>query len=326
MTARNIETVQVDAATAIEVLHVSGVSAGPTVALLGGVHGDEPEGALAVHRVLRELDRLEFSGKVMAVPVASPAAFESRTRTSPVDGGNLARAFPGDAAGSPTARVAHVLTTHVLCASDILVDLHSAGRDYRMPPFVGAVVDGTAQGAASARVAAAFQAPIIWLHETMNPGRSISAAWELEMPAVYAETGGGGGVEARSLDAYVAGVLGVMEHMGMLRRPPRGFEEGRPTVLYGGNGNVDAGPESPIDGWCIPMAGPGEFIPTGGRIAELLSVAGVHHSWVTAPTPVTLMMIRHTASIRRGDLVAMLGPAPGHSPLTDEALPVGRSN
>ncbi|MDW5598779.1 succinylglutamate desuccinylase/aspartoacylase family protein, partial [Conexibacter stalactiti] len=45
---------------------------GPTVALLGGVHGDEPEGVLAVRRVVAELRAGGLRGTLRALAVANP--------------------------------------------------------------------------------------------------------------------------------------------------------------------------------------------------------------------------------------------------------------
>src|SRR5271165_1236783 len=85
---------------------VRGSEPGPTLALLGGVHGDEEEGVLAVRRVLLEAMDLPLCGTIRAVAPAHPASWAACSRTSPLDGGNLARSFPGDVGGSPTQLLA----------------------------------------------------------------------------------------------------------------------------------------------------------------------------------------------------------------------------
>ena len=66
-------------------------------------------------------------GTLLAVPIAHLAAFAAAMRTSPIDGVNLARVFPGDPAGTVTARLADKLFHEVVADADLLVDLHSGG-------------------------------------------------------------------------------------------------------------------------------------------------------------------------------------------------------
>lgn len=301
---------------------MSGNGQGPRLALLGGVHGDEPEGVVAVLAILHELERREVKGSVVAVPVSAPAAYAAGTRVSGIDGENLARAFPGKGNGTPTARVARALTREVIGGSDLLIDLHSAGEDYRMPLFCGAVSDGSRQGAVSVSMAKAFGAPLTWLHESMNPGRSISAAWESGIPAIYAETGGGGSLRADDVEAYTAGVLNVMSHMEMISGSMQLPSQQPRYVLAGGAGNVDEGITAPITGWCISIVNPGEVVGAGSPLARILDERGRHYCWVKAPSSACVMMIRHRAAIEAGDLVAMLGPVPQvwESSVVDSAL------
>ena len=68
---------------------------GPTALLTGGNHGDEYEGPLALFELARTLDPAEVRGTVIIVPALNYPAFRAGTRTSPIDGGNLNRSFPG---------------------------------------------------------------------------------------------------------------------------------------------------------------------------------------------------------------------------------------
>ena len=48
--------------------------AGPTVVVIGGVHGDEPEGQVAALNLARTLQPEQVTGRVVVVPCASPEA------------------------------------------------------------------------------------------------------------------------------------------------------------------------------------------------------------------------------------------------------------
>ena len=65
------------------------------VLLTGGVHGDEYEGPIALAKLIRALDLSKLSGRLIVVPAVNYPAFLAGTRTSPIDGVNLNRTFPG---------------------------------------------------------------------------------------------------------------------------------------------------------------------------------------------------------------------------------------
>src|SRR5436190_23939350 len=68
---------------------------GLRVVVFGGTHGDEIEGILAANR-LANADLKLLAGILEVVPIVHEAAFYNDSRMSPLDGGNLARVFPGD--------------------------------------------------------------------------------------------------------------------------------------------------------------------------------------------------------------------------------------
>ena len=72
---------------------------GPTVILQAGNHGDEYEGPIALGELIRELDPGMVSGRIIFLPAVNVPAVLAGRRTSPVDGLNLNRTFPGDPHG-----------------------------------------------------------------------------------------------------------------------------------------------------------------------------------------------------------------------------------
>ncbi|WP_337270731.1 succinylglutamate desuccinylase/aspartoacylase domain-containing protein [Oryzifoliimicrobium ureilyticus] len=100
---------------------------GPSLLLMAGNHGDEYEGELQLARLIRILEVSKIQGAVTILPMANLPAVMAAKRCSPFDGGNLNRAFPGDPAGPPTARLAHFLESELFPAHDVILDLHSGG-------------------------------------------------------------------------------------------------------------------------------------------------------------------------------------------------------
>src|SRR5207344_3566991 len=101
------------------------------------------------------------SGSVWLIPGANPLAFAAGTRTSPEDGVNLARVFPGDASGTPTQRLAYWLFSSFAEKADYLIDLHSGGVEYKFLP-VGCFYDRPGLENPSYRAASAFGLPNLW--------------------------------------------------------------------------------------------------------------------------------------------------------------------
>lgn len=338
-------------AATLLVEELRGGDGGPVVALLGGVHGDEPEGVLAVRRVVEELRRRELHGTVRALAIANPFAHAADARCTPPgaagredaapgrapagagaepDGGNLARAFPGDPDGGPTARLAAAIVREVLVGADLLIDLHSAGRAGAMPCFCGFLAGGDAAVAARARAAAAaFAAPLTWAHDEIGPGRSLSAAATLGIPAIYAEAGGGGEVRGAELDAFVAGTLRVLTSLGMLATPgtpgtpatagaisgsdrPRDCVSLAPPAergfIRGGDGDLDASLTAAADGVFVTRTSAGAHVRAGDPLGELWD--GDRRAAIVSPRDGIVMFLRRDARVSTGDALALIAPAP----------------
>lgn len=87
---------------------------GPTLLLMGGVHGGEYEGQIAIANLARALQAKDIRGRVILLPMANAPAATAGLRTSPIDEGNLNRLFPGDPAGTPSQIIAHYIETQLL--------------------------------------------------------------------------------------------------------------------------------------------------------------------------------------------------------------------
>src|SRR3954466_16145134 len=65
---------------------------GPTLLALGGNHGDEYEGPVALMKLARSLQPQQVHGRVIIIPALNIPAVLAGTRLSPIDGVNLNRA------------------------------------------------------------------------------------------------------------------------------------------------------------------------------------------------------------------------------------------
>lgn len=201
----------------LPLLTISGAEPGPTLVVTAGVHGDEYEGVETIAQLYQQLAPQDLRGDLILVPVCNLPAYEAIQRSSPIDGLNLARTFPGNAKGTVTERIAHWMTEQLLRRADFYIDLHSGGIAADIPTLVGYIHDDGELGQHSRAAAEAFGAPVLWGHPLpLPPGRTISAATELGVPSLYTEAPGGGYARPADVDLFVRGVRNVMCHLGMM--------------------------------------------------------------------------------------------------------------
>ena len=103
------------------------------VAAFGGTHGNEYEGQIAVKRLAAELDPDSLSGRVVLMPQLSESACTAGTRTSPLDGVNMNRAFPGNARGTISYRISNFVKQNVFPLGRVVIDVHSGGNEGAFP-------------------------------------------------------------------------------------------------------------------------------------------------------------------------------------------------
>lgn len=206
---------------AVPVITLSG-GPGPCVLVLGGVHGDEFEGPAAMMRLARDLDPAEVAGRLVLMPAANAPAFAARARCSPLDGGNLNRAFPGDRDGGPTAMIADWLQREMIPRCAAVIDLHAGGKaSVFVPCSLPQTGIDPALDAANMALARAMGLPVIWRLGVNNDNRSVNAACaRAGVPCVAAELGGGGGVDPQVTDMAEAGLRRVLRHLGLLATAP----------------------------------------------------------------------------------------------------------
>ena len=165
---------------------------GPTVLLTGGNHGDEFEGPVALFDLAARIATVELSGRVIVIPAMNYPAFRAAKRTSPLDGGNLNRAFPGDPGGNPTQKIADYFQRTLLPMADYVVDLHSGGKSLDFAPLCAAhVLDDKDQQARCVAAMSAFNAPYsLMLLEPDAIGTYDSAAETMGKTFITTELGG----------------------------------------------------------------------------------------------------------------------------------------
>jgi predicted deacylase len=204
---------------------------GPTVLVIGGVHGDEPEGQVAALNLARGLRPEQITGRVLVIPCASPEASRAYTRLWP-SGANLNRSFPGSPWGPADEQLAHFLSTVLFPISDVVVDIHSGGRGgLHLPWSEMHWVDDPDQRRQMVDGMVAWNTD--WCCVYMDIGGTGLLVGEAERQGkvvVSTELGGGGHVTAEIHRLAESGLANVLRHVGLLEGQVVG-RDSPPTFL-----------------------------------------------------------------------------------------------
>lgn len=287
------------APAAFPLIAITGQQPGKTAVFVGGIHGDEYEGPAALWQLAETLDPAALAGRALIVPIANGAAFGAGTRTSPVDGVNLARIFPGDPSGTVSYRLADALMRHVVEGADLLVDSHSGGSRLAFAPvagFYGADADAGISAAAAARSLAharAMSLPWLWRLPPVAGVLSCEAA-KRGIAVTGCEIGGRGGCLSGDVALYLNGYRSVLRHAGLLA--------GEPTIRAH---------STYLEGDWVRSDGAGYLqthVELASRVQEGSHLATLHDSFGSilqefrAPDAGIVMAVRHLRTLGVGDL------------------------
>lgn len=190
---------------------------GPTVLVIGGVHGDEPEGQVAALNLARELQPEQVSGRVIVIPCASIEASRAYTRLWP-SGANLNRSFPGSPTGSSDQQLAHFMSTELFPRADVIVDIHSGGRSGLCLPWSEMHwVDDAEQRRQMVDGMLAWNTDWCCVYiDIGGTGLLVGEAERQGKIVVSTELGGGGHVTAEMHRLARSGLANVLRHFGAI--------------------------------------------------------------------------------------------------------------
>lgn len=252
--------------------------AGPRVLIMAGNHGDEYEGQVICAKLAHSLGPGDVKGSLTIVPSLNYPAVKAGRRTSPIDGGNLNRSFPGSPTGSVTEQIAHYVENVLIASSDFVIDLHSGGTstEFFMPTLVVRRSQDPDRFLQQMRYVKAFGAPLTYLisEATGNDTGVIGACKRQAVDHLTTELGGGGTVSIEGVRVGHDGVLRVLWEMGSLRAHPRVKPEVPTRLMVRGGLHSDDFLHATEDGVFEP------YIQLGDHV-DRDTIAGVLHSYAT---------------------------------------------
>jgi predicted deacylase len=193
--------------------------AGPSVLLVAGNHSDEYEGELS--RLIRKLDPSRMRGRVTILPLANAPAVMAARRCSPLDGGNLNRAFSGAPNGAPTPRLAHFLETYLFPRHDVVFDIHAGGTS--MAHLLCALIEANADASRHEAALSLMQRLGPPFGFVADNGRgtptSMGAARRAGAIGVSGEFGGGGATTPERMAATESAINNLLLTPGVTETP-----------------------------------------------------------------------------------------------------------
>ena len=187
---------------------------GPTILILGGVHGDEINGIESIRKLIFEdkFENLE-SGTIIAIPIVNIYGFINFSRELP-DGKDINRSFPGSTTGSLASQVARVITFMILPQVDYIIDLHTGGASrFNYPQIRYTSLDQK-----SFELAKVFGAPFV-IKKPLISKSLRKIANEKNIPILVFEGGESLRFDGHSIQLATQGIIRVLNHLNITKLP-----------------------------------------------------------------------------------------------------------
>ena len=204
---------------------INGAEDGPVLFVSAAIHGDELNGVEIIRRIIKLAALRRLKGALIAVPIVNVPGFLNLSRYLP-DRRDLNRSFPGSAKGSLAARLAEMFVDQILSNATHGIDLHTGAVHRENFPQIRVDLDNPA----AEPMARAFGAPLV-VNSASRDGSLREAADKRDVPVIVYEAGEALRFDETAIRTGLWGVIGVMEHLGMLPRQKRGSESKAPVIL-----------------------------------------------------------------------------------------------
>ncbi|MCI0439037.1 MAG: succinylglutamate desuccinylase/aspartoacylase family protein [Chloroflexi bacterium] len=256
-------------AVEIPVACVTGASAGPTMAVISGMHAGEYAGVLAAQRLIHTVRPAELRGRLIVIPVVSTRAFMMRyMQLSPVDDMEAHFCVPGNPGGSYTEFLIDCLFS-IVREANYLIDMHSGEFAQALYPWVPVPMIGPAElQRTSHSLALGFRVPYIELRTAKEsiPPMSI-ALLEAGVANIWVECGKNGIPTPVHVAIHYDGAIAALQTVGMLPGEPARPQQ---RTLRGRRYQISAS----RSGVWHPAVKEGEIVEEGQFLGELTDYFG----------------------------------------------------
>ncbi len=284
---------------ALEAIVLCGSSPGKTLVITAGVHGCEYVGILALQKLADVLERSEFSGQVILLPLVNPNGFFSGVKQlNPADGRNINREFPGKADGTETQRIAWAIESFLYPEADFILDIHGGDWNEELMPLVFFPCGAGEKLKDETRKAAEALSVPVRVRSTAQNGLYSWAA-QKGIPALLLERGGNGRWNSEEVDADCEDVFRLMKHLDMIKDD---FCAVRQTEIV-----KAVYEECPADGYWFPEVSAGQKVDEGALLGTWKSADGTQSCEFRAKFAAVILYEITALGVSRYDLLIAYG-------------------
>ena len=281
---------------------VQGAQDGPTLVVLGGMHGSEYCGIEGAIRLFNSVDPAKLHGTLYVGMIYNFPAFKTNMGfVVPQDGINPGRTFPGKPDGSFSEVMAHHFWTDFLSKADYYVELHGGDIPEALVPFVYSCQIGDEKVDEKIRAMAdAYNISVICRRKIEVKSPTFRSAF-VEMaargiPSILTESGQQGILNNEDAERHVTGLKNIMIHLGMLEGTiintvKRQYSEEHLAV------------RSEHVGMWYPSVSLGDWKKDGDIVGEIRDYFGDHIAEVKAPFEGHVTVIRTSPNTAVGNVL-----------------------
>lgn len=267
---------------------------GPTVLLIGGVHGDEINGVEIVRRSVQDkMFKSLVCGSVIAVPLLNVYGFINFSRGFP-DGKDVNRGFPGTKTGSLSSRIAHTFTNVILPSADLAIDFHTGGNSiYNYPQ-----ARYSAEDPESLKLATEMNTPCM-LKSNLIPKSLRKTAHNKGIPMVVFEGGESLRIDDFTVNEGLRGIKNVLMQRGMLKGVVEEIESNSFTKK--------AWLRATRSGIVILEKKSGDFVQKGDLLARITNPYNTYQSKVLSKVDGFIFGHNNNPVVNKGDALFHIG-------------------
>jgi predicted deacylase len=267
---------------------------GPTLLLMGGIHGDEINGVAIVRDIIRKKYNVPKRGTIICIPVFNVFGYLNLSREFP-DGRDLNRMFPGSPTGSLASQFAHFFTKEIAPLVDYVLDFHAGGADRENYPNVrGVFKDGEGMD-----LAQAFGAPFIVHAEYI--AKSVRATIsKMGKTILLYEGGKSNNIDESVVRCGVTGAVNVMKYLGM--QPGRIVKKNQSVVI-----ETSRWIRAPYSGLFEFRIKNGTFVTRRKVIGTITDPYGQFEKNILAPYDCYVYGINTAPIVNKGDAIFHIG-------------------
>lgn len=279
----------------IPVIVHRGRSAGSTLLIIAGMHGDEVTGMESARRLIRALKNKPVrKGTLIIIPILNVFGFLTMSRSMP-DGRDINRHFPGSARGSLTSRLTHALVSDVLPAVDIIIDLHS-GSDQRVnyPQ-----VRYTSSDDPSKELSQIFKPPFTLSSKPIK-GSLRSFCNKQGIPYLLLEGGTSALIDDKTVSATTMGISNILSEFGLWA--DESTQSNNCIEL-----NTSKWLRSPHSGLLSTGVSNGSWQKKGAVLAFINDPYGRSEKMIKCPKDCYIIAVNNSPAVIQGDPIFHLG-------------------